>query len=233
VRDTGELLIGRGLLVPAASNALNSQIDDYTATEDVAAGYAEGQFTAGTLTVLAGLRLEKTQTQFKTFSLVNGATIVPIAPQRAYTDITPAIHFRYDPTKKILLRAAYTGSIARPTFNQLNPRATISTTNDTVSRGNIDLKRVLSRNFDLSAEYYLGSVGYVTLGVFHKDYCSPSAQSDQRPHPATGVGLRPQISSRNRFNRRSEEIAEAARSDALISSVPPSASFACSCGILR
>ncbi len=179
VRDTAELLISRGLVTPLASNPLNSRIDDYQATEDVAAGYGQAQFTSGKFTLLTGVRVEGTATVFKTFNVVNGVP-VPIAPKRTYTDVTPGLHLRFDQSKNVVFRAAYTEAISRPTFNQLNPRATVSTTNGTVSRGNIDLKRVTARNYDLSAEYYLGSVGYVTLGFFHKDFKNNVYRSTQR-----------------------------------------------------
>jgi TonB-dependent receptor len=39
-----------------------------------------------------------------------------------------------------------------------------------VSRGNIELKPVFSRNYDLAIERYFGGDGYVSAGVFHKDY---------------------------------------------------------------
>jgi TonB-dependent receptor len=178
-RDVGELLISRGLVTPLSTNALNSQLGDYQAWEDVAAGFAQGQFTTGKLTLLGGLRAERTTTKFKTYAVIDG-TPLRIAPSRRYTDVTPGLHLRYDTSKSMVVRAAYTESIARPTFNQLNPRATISTTNDTVSRGNIDLKPVTSRNYDLSVDYYLGSVGYVSVGLFHKDYKNNVYRSTQR-----------------------------------------------------
>ena len=179
VRDTAELLISRGLLTPLTTNALNSQIDDYRATEDVAAGYGQGQFTSGKFTLLAGLRVEQTTTEFKTFTLTNGVTVKPIAPTRSYTDVLPGLHLRFDQSKNLVFRTAYTESIARPTFNQLNPRASVSTTSGTVSQGNIDLKRVTSRNLDLSADYYLGSVGYISVGLFHKAYKNNVYRSTQ------------------------------------------------------
>ncbi|MBM3853228.1 MAG: TonB-dependent receptor, partial [Verrucomicrobia bacterium] len=60
-----------------------------------------------------------------------------------------------------------------------NPRATINTVSDVVSRGNIDLKPVTSRNYDLSFDYYLGSTGYLSLGLFHKDYKNNVYRSTQ------------------------------------------------------
>lgn len=179
VREVGELLISRGLVTPLASNALNSQLGDYAAWEDVSAAYAEGQFTSGKLTVLAGVRAERTAIKFKTWAVVDGV-VRRIQPVRSYTDVLPGLHARYDATKKFVIRSAYTESIARPTFNQLNPRATINTSTDVVSRGNLDLQPVTSRNYDLSFDYYLGSTGYVSLGLFHKDYKNNVYRSTQR-----------------------------------------------------
>ncbi|MBL9188173.1 MAG: TonB-dependent receptor [Opitutaceae bacterium] len=179
VREVGELLISRGLLTPLGSNVLNSQLGDYAAWEDVSAAYAQGQFTSGKLSVLAGLRTERTAVKFKTWAVVDGA-VRRIQPVRDYTDVLPGVHIRYDATKNFVVRSAYTESIARPTFNQLNPRATINTVNDVVSRGNLDLKPVSARNYDLSFDYYLGGTGYVSLGVFHKDYKNNVYRSTQR-----------------------------------------------------
>lgn len=179
VREIGELLISRGLVTPLTTNALNSELGDYSAWEDVTAAYAEGQFTAGKLTVLTGLRAERTAVKFKTWAVVNG-TPLRIQPVRAYSDVLPGLHLRYDARKNFVVRAAYTEAIARPTFNQLNPRATINTSTDVVSRGNLDLKPVTSRNYDLSFDYYLGSTGYVSLGLFHKDYKNNVYRSTQR-----------------------------------------------------
>ena len=179
VLATGELLISRGLVTPLTTNALNSQLGDYQAWEDVSAGYAEGQFKSGKFTLLAGLRAERTTTTFKTWAVIDG-TPRRIQPARDYSQVLPGVHLRYDASRNFVLRSAYTESIARPTFNQLNPRATISTTSDTVSRGNLDLKAVTSRNYDLSFDYYLGSTGYVSLGVFHKDYKNNVYRSTQR-----------------------------------------------------
>ncbi len=179
VREVGELLISRGLVTPLASNTLNSQLGDYAAWEDVSSAYAEGQFTSGKFTVLAGLRAERTAIKFKTWAVVDGV-VGRIQPVRSYTEVLPGLHARYDASKNFVIRSAYTESIARPTFNQLNPRATINTSTDVVSRGNLDLKPVTSRNYDLSFDYYLGSTGYVSLGLFHKDYKNNVYRSTQR-----------------------------------------------------
>jgi TonB-dependent receptor len=169
VRSISDTLISRGLLVPLTTNDFNSRYDDYSATEDIVAGYAMGQFARGPLTALAGVRVERTETTFESYRVVDG-TPSAIAPAQRYTDVLPGLHLRYDLSKTVVARAAYTESLARPTFNQLNPRETRSTTSDTVSRGNIALQPVYSRNFDAGIERYFGSVGYVSAGIFHKQY---------------------------------------------------------------
>lgn len=169
VRAATRLLLSRGLLVPLTTNDFNSIYNDYKAHEDIAAGYAMTQLTRDRLTLLGGLRVERSATKFETYRVTDGVATA-IAPRRTRTDWLPGLHARYDLNRKSIVRAAYTETLARPTFNQLNPRETRSTTSDTISRGNIDLKPVFSRNYDLAFEHYLGGDGYVSAGVFQKNY---------------------------------------------------------------
>jgi TonB-dependent receptor len=169
VRTATRLLLARGLLVPLATNAFNSVYNDYRADEDISAGYAMAQLSRGDLTLLGGGRVERTETRFRTYRVTDGVPTA-IAPRRTRTDWLPGLHVRYDLGRRTVLRGSYTETIARPTFNQLNPRETRSTTSDTISRGNIDLKPMFARNYDLSFERYFGGDGYVSAGVFQKDF---------------------------------------------------------------
>jgi TonB-dependent receptor len=80
VRDISDTLISRNLLSQntfADGTTLNdffSRVDDYSATEDIYAGYAMGQFTRGKFTVLPGARVELTRTQFETFRIVGSTS---------------------------------------------------------------------------------------------------------------------------------------------------------------
>ncbi len=169
VRTAARTLIARGLVTPAAANAFNSTYNDYRAAEDITSAYALAQLARGRLTLLGGLRVEHTASKFETWRVVDGVPAA-IAPRRTRTDWLPGLHARFDVAPKTILRAAYTETLARPTFSQLNPRETRSTTSDTVSRGNINLKPVSSRNYDLAVERYLGGDAFVSAGLFHKDY---------------------------------------------------------------
>lgn len=169
VRTATRTLLSRNLLVPLSTNDFNSRYNDYRASEDITSGYAMTQLSRDRLTVLAGLRAEHTVAKFETYRVTDGVPTA-IAPRRTRTDWLPGLHARFDLAARTVLRSAYTETLARPTFSQLNPRETRSTTSDTVSRGNIELKPVFSRNYDLAIERYFGGDGYVSAGVFHKDY---------------------------------------------------------------
>lgn len=169
VRATAATLLARNLLVPVATNDFNSVYNDYRAREEIASAYAMTQLGRGPWTVLGGLRMERTTTRFETYRITDNIPAA-IAPQRNRTDWLPGLHGRYNLAPKTTVRAAFTETIARPTFNQLNPRETRSTTSDTISRGNIELKPVSARNYDLAFEHYLGGDGYVSAGVFRKDF---------------------------------------------------------------
>lgn len=178
VRRASDTLISRGLLVPLTTNEFNSLYNDYSATEKITAGYFMGEFKLGSLTVIAGVRAEKTDSRFEGYD-IKGTVATRIAPERDYTNVMPGLHLRYDIAKNVVARGSYNETIARPTFNQLNPNAVLSTAGDTASLGNIDLKPVLSQNVDLSIERYLGSVGFLSAGVFRKELKNPVYRQTQ------------------------------------------------------
>jgi TonB-dependent receptor len=178
VRAATRTLLSRGLLTPLSTNDFNSLYNDYKASEDITSGYGMAQLARGKWTLLGGIRVEHTSSKFETYRVTDG-TPTAIAPRRKRTDWLPGFHARYDLSRKTTLRASYTETLARPTFSQLNPRETRSTTSDTISRGNINLKPVYSRNYDLSVEHYLGADNFVSVGVFHKDYKNNVYRSTQ------------------------------------------------------
>jgi len=167
VRSVADRLIGMGLLDLDGESATNNKLYTYSADEKILSTYVMGQIVIDKLTIITGVRAEKTKVKFDTY-LVDDGDLIPISPTNSYTDLMPGLHLRYDLTKKIAMRASYNRTISRPTFSDLNPREFIDRAEFTVSRGNINLKPVISDNIDLSTEYYLGSVGYVSAGVFYK-----------------------------------------------------------------
>jgi iron complex outermembrane receptor protein len=89
-----------------------------------------------------------------------------------YTDVLPAMTFRWDVTDAMVARFAASESMTRPTLEQLSPVTTLATLrpgNFAASSGNPQLNPFRSNNLDLSVEYYYDKANYVSLGLFYKN----------------------------------------------------------------
>jgi TonB-dependent receptor len=145
----------------------------YNATENIYAGYAMGTLNVGKATVLAGLRIESTQIDYTGNEVVYDAdgdyqATNKIESDDSYSHILPNLQLRYSLTPQANLRAAYTGTLARPNFIDLVPYRLIFQEDEEMALGNPALKPTTSNNFDLLGEYYLQGIGIVSGGIFYK-----------------------------------------------------------------
>ena len=69
----------------------------------------------------------------------------------------------------MLLRTAYSSTIARPGFNQANATLLIDTGSNAVACGNPDLQPLTANSFDISIEKYLADAGIISFGLFDKE----------------------------------------------------------------
>lgn len=88
-----------------------------------------------------------------------------------YSGVLPALNMALEVTPDFLVRFAATKNINRPSISSMAAAGTVEFNDGdyTVSLGNPDLRPYKDTSFDLSAEWYFGKIGMVTLGVFHKD----------------------------------------------------------------
>ncbi len=154
------------------------------ATEEITAGYVQGQAKFGRLGVLGGVRSEKTDVSGFGYVRVAPATAAqipdPVARARndwdnpvnnagSYTRSFPSLHLTYDFTERLRAQASWSTSFGRPAFTNLVPTATISDPNQTVTISNPSVGPQYSENIDVSLQYYLRPAGVVSLGYFRKD----------------------------------------------------------------
>jgi TonB-dependent receptor len=101
-----------------------------------------------------------------------------------YTNVLPSLNLRMKASDELQFRAAYSKGMTRPDFYQMQAYTTLSqdvhthqengkTVLESIdykgsARGNPLLKPTLSTNFDLTAEYYFGKGGSLTMAVFNK-----------------------------------------------------------------
>lgn len=166
------------------STLSDSNTGDFHIIENIGAAYGMGRMDLGKWNVLAGVRLEHTDADFagNEMPFRNGAFqgVRRVKGNRRYTDVLPGIHLRGAPAKELVVRAAWTNTIARPNYNDLSPSRDFDYTEITpglnsgsLSTGNPELKPYESMNFDLTAEYYLRNAGIVSVSAFHKRIDNP------------------------------------------------------------
>ncbi len=179
---------------PQDMNASQIQAIDGDAyvRERISAGYLMGSAEFGKLSVVGGVRVERTDSDASFWELQENSRLS--ASQRytfpdsrttrnnSYTNVLPAAIFKLDLTDDLLVRAAYTGTIARPQFTQLAswtranyiPDQNIPNAFDgTVTDNNPDLQPYESQNYDASLEYYPRTGGSLSLAYFYKKIDNP------------------------------------------------------------
>jgi TonB-dependent receptor len=92
-----------------------------------------------------------------------------------YDMVLPSFDFDIEVVEDVVLRASFSETITRPSYNDIKGGLTPNSTqfyanqNAFASSGNPDLEPILSRNIDLSAEWYYGEGSYLSVGYFDKD----------------------------------------------------------------
>ncbi len=117
-----------------------------------------------------------------------------------YDSWLPAMDFALIPFEEVRLRASYSHTITRPDYASLQGGITVNAPlrpggGSTAGSGNPGLNPYLSKNIDLSAEWYYDKASYVSVGFFHKDVSNFIANTTaQEPlfdltNPAQGAAV--------------------------------------------
>ena len=163
----GERSNGQPLFGNIISDA-SSPKSNYEGERTIAAGYAMvDMFLTNKLRFIGGARLESAQ-----ISTISQDTSLA-AGELDNNDILPSINFVYALQDNMNLRAAYTNTLARPTFRELAPYSTFDFVGDFVFSGNSDLKRTLIQNYDLRWEWFMRPGEIVAVSAFFKDFENP------------------------------------------------------------
>ncbi|MBP7143224.1 MAG: TonB-dependent receptor [Opitutaceae bacterium] len=156
------------------------------ADEDVTAGYVQASARLQNLSLLGGVRVERTEVN--TWGYVRSRILSTTAQRTAdpigsadrdynnytelngsYTDWFPGVHAVYKFTSNLQARASWSNSIGRPTITNLLPSLSFSDAAQTVTISNPSLRPQYAENWDAGLEYYFEPVGQVSVGWFRKD----------------------------------------------------------------
>lgn len=158
------------------TSVTNSLQNDYQTRETIPAAYLQGEVKwTRALQMTAGLRFEQTIARI-TSRFENTRAPTPEARFGAfrtvesdYVDWFPNLQFRFEPIRHLTFRANFSTTIGRPRIADLVGRFSINDLGQTVSFSNPALAPQISRNYDVSAEYYFQPVGVVSVGAFRKE----------------------------------------------------------------
>jgi TonB-dependent receptor len=157
----------------------NSLINDYDVRERITSLYAMATLKFGDLTVIPGVRMERTvdDTSAKVITAASTTTQdYNSFGHKAYTYFFPGINVKFEPVHNLVIRAAATTSLARPNYPDLAPYVSIdltTTPNPTITEGNPQLTPYKAVNLDATLEYYVGRDGTFSVGAFYKDISNP------------------------------------------------------------
>ncbi|MDE2318679.1 MAG: TonB-dependent receptor [Rhodospirillales bacterium] len=159
------------------SNALAYQHDQ----ENIYAGFGQETMQFGKLGVLAGLRVEATDAAYTAYGSSTDASgnttmnATPTTNTQNYVNFFPSVQLKYELTKQLQARFAFSTGIARPGFQQINPA--VSTTiqggqggRDLVVTGNPNLRPQTGRSYDLVLSYYPSTDNVLEADAFYKTF---------------------------------------------------------------
>ncbi|MRX47267.1 TonB-dependent receptor [Pedobacter puniceum] len=144
---------------------------NYSAKEAISAGYIRyDQDINEQLSFIAGIRLENTNINY-TGNIVEDEE--DLQGQRTlkndYLNVLPSLTLKYIIKENLILRAAYTTSLARPNYYDLVPYFNSLPSDEELNVGNSNLKAATANNFDFLIEKYFKSVGIISGGAFYKN----------------------------------------------------------------
>ncbi len=154
---------------------VDSESEDYRATEDTYAGYVMTKLTKDKFNIIGGFRYENTATSYfgNTIEFDEEGELIPEAVEtntnRNFDFFLPMLHLNYRMDNNTVFRFAYTNTFAKPNYFDLAPYRIVNREDEEIEFGNPDLNPTRSMNFDLMAEHYLPSLGIISAGVFLKD----------------------------------------------------------------
>ncbi|WP_284451126.1 TonB-dependent receptor [Methylophaga thalassica] len=112
-------------------NTEETRINDYVMNEDINAAYVMNTLDLDNWTLIAGMRYEQTDFEAKGTG-IRDDVFQEISSKNNYHHWLPGLHARYYIDDKTQVRAAWTNSVVRPTFEALAPGFSIESGNKAV-----------------------------------------------------------------------------------------------------
>ena len=158
----------------------NSLDADYSLEEQVRGAYSRLIFDDDNWRFEIGLRLDDASSDVDYYlhdssltGTLDSAQYRLTKRSQSYSNLLPSFSARYKLSDNLVLRGAFSRTLGRPNIQDLTRGDTIGVPESgrvTITRGNPDLKPLMSDNFDISLEHYLpDDRGVLAASLFYKD----------------------------------------------------------------
>ena len=151
------------------------ELGDYTAGEKISASYIMAEINLGKrIMILPGVRYEWTENYYEGVAgairgnLGSTGTLSDTTGGQSYGELLPMVHVKIDVADGISLRLAATKTLSRPDYYNLIPSVLVNDAEQTVARGNPNIKHTTATNYDAFLSLYNSRIGYLTVGGFYK-----------------------------------------------------------------
>jgi len=146
--------------------------NDYKYWEDYYATYAMTKVNFLDFMVIGGVRYEKVETEYFAYNArdqrnAQSQIMYDTTDFKSNEFVLPMVQVKYSPFNWMDIRYAYTQTLARPAFNSISPKFTI-TQGNYIYTGNPELKPAKAYNNDINVTFHANKLGLLTLGYFHK-----------------------------------------------------------------
>ena len=148
--------------------------DSYESEQLLYAGYAMLESPiVGPLSISGGVRTEVLTQKVESHSPFPAGGGEIKRTERTDIDYLPGAALKYQLSPKLVLRAAYGMTVARPQIRELAPYQYYDFLRDRGVEGNPDLKRTRIHNLDLRGEWFFAEGQIVALSGFYKRFLDP------------------------------------------------------------
>jgi TonB-dependent receptor len=146
----------------------STNANNYTAKEQITAGYLQGKVNISKMQIVGGVRVENTNQSYVSQLPV---TATGKTGNISYMDILPSVHLKYALSPKENIRLSYFKGISRPGYFEIVP-ATFPGEYFNES-GNYNLKHTVADNIDIRYELFPKGSEQFLIGAFFKNIQNP------------------------------------------------------------
>ncbi len=171
-RDEARGLIDRFDLT--GDRSFEEEVADYRARETTSAAYVMAELTLGeSFTMLPGVRYERTSSDYLGFEVIAADSLEDsskrdVAGSGSYGMWLPGIHASYSIGPSLVLRGAFTRTLARPDYFDLVPYRIFDFEDAELELGNAALRPTSALNLDLEIDWRPSSASQFSVGLFQK-----------------------------------------------------------------